>query len=298
MHKRQQINEAVSFKASGAKPGAVRESFDGNLPLVIFPEIHAITANWITRNFTFYPTESLIGSPTQGSGISSFTSPYPVPMLRDHASSPSFFGDPFACEPYGRIYNANFVSETSGGGYVRTISAITDPWAISMVLSGRFLTVSIGGEVDEIYCSVCRAQGINQNMVESGLCDHLKGETYDDMLAYWILGPYYAREVSFVNVPSDVNAKVTAPDLEAYEARTLLAGTDGEFLIDLASGSQETAESYRTRGLGISRRTYNSILDKARRTRAHYESLAGHRFTKHLDDPDFLSRVRSNLKGL
>lgn len=297
MSKRFQIQESVAFKAAGVKPGLVRESF-GELPLAIFCEIHAITANWITRNYTYYPTESLLGNPNTGTGIRSFTSPYPVPIIRDHISSPSMFGDAFACEPYGRVYSANFVSETNGGGWVKAVAAITDPWAISMVLSGRFLTVSIGGEVDEVYCSVCTAQGNRVNMVEHGLCDHVKGEKYDDLMCYWTLGPLFAREISFVNQPSDVNARIVTPQLDAYEARTLLQGTDGEFLVDVTSGAHESVESYRSRGLGISRQVYNSILNKAREMRARYESFTGHEFTKYLDNPDYLSLIRSNLKGL
>lgn len=298
MSKKMKFEEAVAFRAAGTGPGQVHESYTGETPLVVFCEIHAITANWITRNHTFYPTESLLGNPNNGTGIISFTNPYPIPILRDHISSPSPFGDSFACEPFGRVYNANFVTETNGGGWVRAVAAITDPWAISMVLSGRFLTVSIGGEVEEVYCSVCTAEGNHVNMVEAGLCDHVQGQTYNDMLCYWSLGPLCAREISFVNQPSDVNARIVRASADAYEARTLLAGTDGEFLVDMLSGSHESVESYRAQGLGISRQVYNSIIDKARESRAVYESLAGHEFTKYLNNPDYLRLVRSNLKGL
>jgi hypothetical protein len=297
--KRMSITEATSFHAPTKDPRRIAEAFEGELPLAIFTEIHAITANWITRNHTFYPTESLLGNPNQGSGIRSFTHPYPVPILRDHISSPSFFGDSFACEPFGRIYTANFVTEQNGGGWVRTVAAITDPWAISRVLSGRFLTVSIGGEVDEVYCSVCTAQGNRVNMVEHGLCDHAKGQTYDDMLAYWTLGPLYAREVSFVNVPSDVNAGIVTATLDDYEARTLLAGTDGEFLLDMASGSHESVESYRSGNLGISRQAYKGIIEKAKLQRARYnEAFTGRAFTRMLENPDYLTTIKSHLKGL
>lgn len=297
-HKRMKFEETTSFKAPAQGVGKVAESFQGELPLVVFTEIHAITANWITRNYTYYPTESLLGNPNEGSGIRSFTYPYPVPVLRDHISSPSPFGDAFACEPYGRVYSTSFVTEQNGGGWVRAVAAITDPYAIARVLSGRFLTVSIGGEVDEVYCSVCTANGNRQNMVETGLCDHVKGQTYDGMLAYWMLGPLYAREISFVNQPSDVNARVVTPSIDAYEARTLLAGTDGEFLVDMATGSHEAAEDYRAKGLGISKQVYRSIIHRAKQARDKHESLMPrHTFHKLLDNPDYLMTLKSTLKG-
>jgi hypothetical protein len=298
--KRQRVEEHVGFRAPNPASGRVRESAD-NLPLVIFSEIHAITANWITRNYTYYPMESLIGNPNEGSGVISFVNPYPVPIIRDHISSPGggFFGpETFSCEPFGRVYNCNFVQEKNGGGWVQAVSAITDPYAISRVLDGRFMTMSIGGDVTAVYCSVCAAQGNRTNMVETGPCEHIKGQTYEGMLTYWMMGPLFAREISFVNQPSDVNARVSTPNMETYDARTLLAGTDGEFLLDMGSNSYESAESYRANQLGISRRAYSQIIIKAQKQKALYESLGGHCFTKHLSDPGFLSAVKANMKGL
>lgn len=298
--KRQKFEEHVGFRAPSPASGRVKESAD-SLPLVIFSEIHAITANWVTRNYTYYPTEALLGNPNEGSGVISFVHPYPVPILRDHISSPGggFFGpESFSCEPFGRVYNASFIQERNGGGWVRAVAAITDPYAISRVIDGRFLTMSIGGEVAEVFCSVCTAQGNRRNMVEEGLCEHVKGQTYDGMLAYWMLGPLYAREISFVNVPSDVNARVVTPDIDVHEARTLLAGTDGEFLLDVASNSYESAESYRANQLGISRKVYSQIITKAHELRSRYEALGGRRFTKHLNDPGFISALKANVKGL
>lgn len=298
------VRESIGFRAPSTGIRRIREAA-ADPPLVIFSEVHAITADHITRNSTLYPAASLMGSPSEGSGVSSFVYPYPVPIIRDHISSPGggFFGpETFSCEPYGRVYNCNFVTERSGAGWVRAISAITDPYAISRVLDGRFLTMSIGADTHEVYCSVCTALGARTNMVENGRCEHYRGETYEaagrQVVCYWEIGPIFAREISFVNSPSDVNARVVTPEIDIHEARTLLAGTDGEFLLDLTTGSHTSSESYRAASLGISRRTYSRIFDRARAARKRYESLGGRRFAKHLTDPAFLAALQSNLKGL
>lgn len=304
------FTEHSPFVVPKRNPGLVHEGFGEDLPLVIFSEIRAITGDKITLNNTYYPAKELTGDPNLGTGVISYCYPYPVPMIRDHMSSPGggFFGpESFACEPYGRIYNARYVTEASGEGYVKVVAAITDPWAISMVLSGRFYTVSQGGEAGEVYCSVCRALGANLNMVEQGCCEHYKGETYQvagqDVLCYWIMGSITAKELSFVNCPSDTQARVLRPDIGTAESKTLLVGSEGEFLLDLGKGTSESYNSHGVRDmLGVSRNVYNSIIDKALKTRHAYEH-AGFRctsagFTKNLSDTRFASAIREHVKGL
>lgn len=304
------FSESAPYAIPRRDPGIIREGFGEDLPLVIFTEIRAITGNKITLNKTYYPAESLIGDPNKGSGVISYCYPYPVPMIRDHILSPGggFFGpESFASEPYGRIYNANYVTETSGSGWVRAVAAITDPWAISMVLTDRFRTVSQGGSTKEVYCSVCKALGAKINMVEEGPCEHMKGEHYEvageDIECYWIFGPIFAKELSFVNSPSDTDAGVRRRNLSEAEARTLLAGTDGEFLLDLGRGTQESCNSrVMSEALGVSRYVYDGIVEKALATRRAYE-VAGFScdtatFTNNLTNAKFLSAIRSHVKGL
>lgn len=243
---------------------AVFEESAKELPLVIFPEIRAITGNWLTKNYTYYPAESLIGNPSQGTGLVSFTNPYNIPILRDHMDSPGFFGG-FSSDPYGRVYSAEYVMSDTGNGWVRAIPAITDPWAINMVMSGRFLTVSIGTETDEVYCSVCMAQGKKINMLEEGRCEHYRGESYDGVLCYWQIGPIKAREISFVNVPADVNAGVLNKNLDIAEVKTMISSPDAQYLLDMATGAKESASSYCLNRLNISRRTFDGIVSAAHR---------------------------------
>ena len=63
------IKEIAPFRGPSNK---VRE-YAESLPLVIFTRIHAITSNSVTRNYTYYPTESLIGNSENGTGVTSFS---------------------------------------------------------------------------------------------------------------------------------------------------------------------------------------------------------------------------------
>jgi len=279
------ITEQVSYTLPQVKlTSALENTINPDLPTVLFTEIRAITANWLTRNKTYYPSESLIGEPNKGTGAISFFYPYPVPLLRDHVASPDIMGSVPATLPYGRIYNASFVNDArSEGGWLQTIAAITDPYAIESVLTGRFLTVSIGADVDTVYCSIC-----NQNLAE-GLCEHNKGEEYDGKTCYWIMGSIMARELSFVNVPSDVNAGVVRSSIDAGEARILLANSGADYLFDLASGTNVSKELT----LGISKRSYDTILNSAEEFRGLYreKKLPQTNFVELLVDRNHHSKI-------
>jgi len=250
------LRKQVESVQVGIPVRKIKESSLAETPEVIFTEIRAITANWITRNNTFYPKKELVGKAEEGTGAISFYYPYPVPVLKDHASAGGFFGGEVS-PPFGRVYNAQFVNEhRSGGGWVKAIAAITDKDAIEKILTGRWLTVSIGSSVDSVTCSICK-----RDLVKEGLCDHYKGQTYDGDLCHWILGGIRMDEISFVNVPSDVNAGVVNPTLPESEARVLLGGSKGEFLLDMATESKIPVESYREQVLGVSKRTYQRILE-------------------------------------
>ena len=198
----------------------VREAFQGELPEVIYPDIRAITANKVTRNKTLYPSESLMGSRDIGSGISSLLYPYPVPIIEGHRAHTGVLGG--ASSPvFGRVKFARFINEGSGG-YVSVIPAITDPEAISQILTDRFLTVSIGVETDLINCSIC---GCNISAGEE--CEHQKGHMYfvegKPMEAYWRIGPVYFQEISFVTIPSDTEARVLNKNVK-IESLSILGG--------------------------------------------------------------------------
>lgn len=298
MTKRLPIKESVKFSTpSPSITTALEEAASDDRPLVIFPEIHAITGNWVTRNKTYYPNESLIGTPNKGTGAISFYYPYPTPIIRDHLASPDMMTNTPASLPYGRVYSANFIHDAkTGGGWLREIPAITDPFAIEAILTGRFMTVSIGIETDCVYCSIC-----GNNLVDD-YCDHRKGEVYDGKECYWKMGEVVARETSFVNVPSDVNAGVVTTSMDIGEVRMMLGGSDADYLIDLATGTKVSSENYRDRTLSISNRTYKEILESAEEAREFYKAENKKElpdFTKLLlDNENYRLKLRRNVKGL
>ncbi len=180
----------------------------GGFPQVIYPTIRAIHADKVTRNRTLYPTNSLLGDYKEYTGLSSFTYPYPIPIIRDHQSHPGMFGGSSSL-PYGRVAAPAEFVRSQDYGYVQVVSAITDPFAIDMILSERFLTVSIGCEAEEVRCSICKSNLADEEDAEN--CTHSKGEYYEDSMCVWEIGPIRMREISFVNVPSDDRAMIIDP---------------------------------------------------------------------------------------
>jgi hypothetical protein len=218
------------------------ESHNQALPESIFPDLRVLTADRATRNKTFYPEASLRGSTAKGSGLISFVRPYAVPIIRDHNTGGGMFGGE-SSEVYGRVFKpASFVKDL-GEGYIRAIPKITHPEAIEAVLTGRWLTVSLGSRCESVKCSICQ-----QELTEE-FCDHEKGKLYEvgegkkakKEPALWVIGPIYAKEISFVITPSDERAGVLNPDTSLKEsagsgslARMLVGNRHGAF--DLMTG--------------------------------------------------------------
>lgn len=221
------------------------ESRDQQLPKVIYPDIRVLTANKGTQNDTYYPEESLRGIDDQGTGLISFNRPYPVPILRDHLDTPSADGR-YSSEVYGRVYHPAQLHSNGGAKFVRCMATITHPEAIEAILTGRWLTVSLGSKTESVQCSICRAE------LQEGLCDHLKGKNYETegnpekQKCRWVIGPIRAREISFVVSPSDDEAGILSPNLNesiAFKVESslviprLLVGDD-KGIFDLATGAQ------------------------------------------------------------
>jgi hypothetical protein len=246
-HKPLYIVESVGIGAlSKAAGSAYLEAHGQVLPKVIYPEIRVLTADKPTLNCTLYPESALRGDPEKGTGLSSFTYPYPVPIIRDHVTAPGMFGG-MASETYGRIRKpAQFLRDTKDG-YVLAMPEITHEEAIEGILSGRWLTVSLGSRCSSVRCTIC-----NQELTENG-CEHMKGEDYDTgdgifRTAYWSIQELKAKEVSFVVTPSDDQAGVLNPNLTESAGsvtaipRVLVGDERGVF--DLATGARIEESSF------------------------------------------------------
>jgi hypothetical protein len=212
------------------------------IPDAIFPLINCISADVVTRNFTFYPTESLVGNPEEGTGYFSWKYPYPTPWIQGHNTSGGLFGGT-SSEIYGRTVEAfwhNNAESTKGG--VSAIPAIVDPYAIERILDGRWSTVSIGSITTSVKCSICGfnfADGDHWAAEGEKGCPHEKGRKYVDeggdgveKTCHWVIGPIQNRETSFVIVPSDASARVVNPNVDPNSFKIFAGNPNQEYIFD------------------------------------------------------------------
>jgi len=149
--------------------------------------------------------------------------PYNKPILTHH----NHHG-----EPIGRVVAAEFVQhwddqrlqkdyqnpatgDDNGSGTVQVVGMITDSEAIQKILDGRYNTVSTGQNSNHAYCSIC-----GQDWKQDGICEHRPGKHYEEdsdedvgRLCYIITGPLNYRELSYVNIPANVNAVTVGAEL-------------------------------------------------------------------------------------
>lgn len=173
----------------------------------LLSEIAVTHGGIVNGNFGYYKPENLASS------TKTWTEPYLKPVLKNHDAH---------AEPLGRnlgsiwratvpITTPNFKNSIRnqdysyrGLGHMQNLVNITDPDAVQKVLDGRYLTVSVSGETDEMNCSIC-----NQNWLTDGRCEHRFGHEYTDeeteiaQMAFWIGGKFLWDELSFVNEPAD-----------------------------------------------------------------------------------------------
>lgn len=183
------------------------------LPKSIMVTVEAIHAG-MTKNRTFYPADKLESS------VHTWTSPYNKPVIKNHNTWE---------EPNGRVMDAYFKDSVlvPEGKTIELKLKITDPDTIEKVLDGRYQTLSIGGSTSEARCSICA-----KNVVESGWCGHSRGKKYEGKEAYWIIGEMEFVEISWVNVPADVNARVVSIQKEANSAGGRNESVEDTNLID------------------------------------------------------------------
>ena len=160
----------------------------------LLPRIEAIHAG-TTRNFNHYLAEKLKGDPVKKTGVYSWISPYPKPVIYNHDTN---------SDATGRIQNAIYTDYTEAGkpGII-LIPKITDPKAIKALEDGRLLTVSVGATTDSVICSIT-----GKDILKDGFTGYEKGQYYDGKLCEWILGDLWFDELSWVNVPADQEAMV------------------------------------------------------------------------------------------
>lgn len=218
----------------------------------VYPFIRAINAERLTKNFTFYPAESLIGngSLTTPTGYASFVKPYGKPVIREHRDHDvqGLGTSSNADVPMGRIIFAGYKARTmkdgastapehkyipgtvEGNGYMCIVPAITDPEAITKVLGGIYHTVSIGSKVDDVWESISgrniaemKRRGEDPSEIPDRGQLYVDKDKKEEQLSYWKMGPISGIELSYVNVPSDIYAGTINPDIGEKGMRLLVA---------------------------------------------------------------------------
>ena len=168
--------------------GYTQTYVDKDSLMVDIEAIHSI----ITRNDTLY-TENCIKD-----SIPYWTAPYERPVIMHHNEKDG--------KIIGRVKAANFIkeSERSGTAALELVANIGDEEGKKGIKNGTLATVSIGAIAHDIRCSIC-----GTNLVEEGMCEHDKGEIYDNKRCYWIVNKIEPKEVSYVIVTSDIYAHNT-----------------------------------------------------------------------------------------
>lgn len=171
----------------------VQTYVDENSLMVDIEAIHSR----ITRNNTYYSPECLKQS------VPYWTNPYERPVIMHHNERDG--------QIIGRVKAVEYKETGTRSGTPALIftANVGDEEGKKGIKNGTLSTVSIGVIAHDLRCSIC-----GTNLAEEGMCEHEKGEVYDDKLCYWIINKMEPKEVSYVIVPSDIYAH----NIRVYDA--------------------------------------------------------------------------------
>lgn len=170
------------------------DALDPNSLMVEIEGIHA--APFATRNYTRYTAKCLKNS------VDSWTNPYRRPLIKHHNEENG--------EPIGRIIAAEYMSRgtRSGTPALKFTVNVPDEVAKENIKNGLLSTTSIGVIAHDVRCSICGKPVID---AEQGCGEHQRGVTYKtengEQTCYWDIHDMEAKELSYVDVPSDMYAK-------------------------------------------------------------------------------------------
>jgi len=221
------VYDIVTYHPMDVNLNGVDEICDSvNVPQKMIVTAEVSHTGFVNRNKYFYNPDYA------EMAAKSFTKDYNKPVLTHHGGS--MFSQPV--DPIGRVIDSWYVQKRKRRyknepmGAIIAKMEIVDPDAIQKVLDKRYSTLSIRAASNNVMCSIC-GEPVNS-------CEHERGEYYgdnNDKLCYWIIDNYTYREVSFVNIPSDVHAQVVSTELSDGEAELtnqLEVGADVMILVD------------------------------------------------------------------
>ena len=151
-------------------------------------KIKATHSGYVNGNNVLYPAMDM------NAAAKTWLEPYAKPILRHHDKH---------SDAIGRVIDAKYIPTLGAGdgypnGYIELTAEINDEVAAEKIKNRIYTTVSIGADAGTVSCSHC-----DQNIVEDGLCEHIRGKVYDGKKAYWNVGELKYTECSYVNRPAD-----------------------------------------------------------------------------------------------
>lgn len=208
-------------------------------PEPLFVEIHAIHGEVPTLNHTLFPNESLMGD-GKTTGFMSHVTPIMKPLILDHNTLK-------VENTIGRCHSASYVMDTENpaSGVIVATYAVYDEEAKKKILSGQYLTTSIGALTDHFYCSICGADWLSGDVDD---CDHYPGMNYDGEVCNVKTGTYWNLENSFVICPADQRAGVRRVNLsvglgaETYQLGSALAERLNRTVVPITQGLKAPVE--------------------------------------------------------
>jgi len=218
-------------------PNLVEDIFSagGNANRVALRTRIRATHSGYLLNSRVYPgvfMERSVGSwivPERGGSAS-----YDKPVILNHDQTD-------ATQTIGRVRGASFVrlkegnefahdfkrpasGRDHGSGHINLDAVITDPDSIAKILDGRYDTVSTGQRPSEARCNICGFDWLSHDPWDQDSqepCDHRPGKMYQidksDIPCYLITGDLDYREVSYVTVPAQPNARTLNANLESLQ---------------------------------------------------------------------------------
>lgn len=168
---------------------AIADDASGKKKIIALDADIEATHSGKNHNYCVYYEESM------EKDCETFMNPFEKPLLKNHNS--------YSGEPIGRIKNAYHGPSalTTERSAIHVKARITDRDAINKFMDGRYNTVSIGGTMGTVTCSVCGKTILKDGILK--FCGHWKGETYKDQTCYWGVKDIEYNELSVVNVPAD-----------------------------------------------------------------------------------------------
>jgi len=169
-------------------------------PLIV--KLEATHSGYVNGNLCMYTPGGMRAS------AKTWTEDYNKPVLKNHDDSK---------DNIGRVINAEYVQTSVDEktpsmdplGHILLYARIVDPDAIQKIMDDRYETVSVSFGARDVKCSIC-----GENVKSDNLCEHERGQKYEDKLCYWIVNDFSYKEVSFVNKPADKYAKKLGWDRE------------------------------------------------------------------------------------